>query len=393
VTRVAVLGCTGSIGASTFRVLAGLRRQDGEEAWPVDALAAGQRVDELVALARSWQPRLVCVGDAEGAARARAQLPGVRVVHGDEGLCEAAAGADAQVVVNGLVGAVGLRPTLAALRAGRTVAMANKEPLVMAGGLLLEAAHAGGGRILPVDSEPSALWQCLHGERRQDVRRLLLTASGGAFRGRPRHELERVTPAQALDHPTWRMGPKITVDSATLMNKGFEVIEAAWLFGVGVDRVDVVIHRESIVHSMVEFIDGSVLAHLGRTDMCLPIQYALTYPARRPAPVEPLDLARVGALHFEAPDLEQTPALGLCYAAGRAGGTAPAALNGANEVAVAAFLQGQVGFLEIHQINRRVLDTWAPGPATDLDSVLAADGAARRLAGQFARGVGAARTA
>lgn len=380
--RLAIIGCTGSIGSTTFRVLESLRRQDGESEWEIVALAAGRRVDELIDLARDWSPRRICVAGSEEAQRARVRLPGVEVLVGEQGLCEMAADDRVDLVVNGLVGAVGLRPTLAALGAGKAVAMANKEPLVMAGGLLQEAARAGGGELLPVDSEPSALWQCLRGERREDVSRLILTASGGAFRDRSRRDLAGVTPAEALDHPTWRMGPKITIDSATLMNKGFEVIEAAWLFGVDVDRVEVVIHRESIVHSMVECTDGSILAHLGRTDMSLPIQYALTHPGRRPGPLPRLDLSSVGALHFEAPDPERVPGLSLCYDAARSGGTAPAALNAANEVAVAAFLEGRLGFLDMHELNQSVLGAWESAPAKDLGTVLQADRRARARAAE-----------
>ena len=380
-TRLAILGSTGSIGSTTFTVLESLRRQDGEAEWEVVALAGGRRIDELIRQARRWSPRRICVAGREDAQRARGELPGIEVLSGEQGLCELAADDRVDVVVNGLVGAVGLPPTMAALGAGKAVAMANKEPLVMAGGLLQEAARAGGGELLPVDSEPSALWQCLRGEREEDVSRLILTASGGAFRDRNRKELARVTPAEALDHPTWRMGPKITIDSATLMNKGFEVIEAAWLFGVDVDRVEVVIHRESIVHSMVEFTDGSILAHLGRTDMSLPIQYALTHPRRRPGPLPRLPLAGVGALHFEAPDPERVPGLSLCYDAARAGGTTPAALNAANEVAVSAFLEGRLGFLQIHELNLSVVDGWESGPATDLETILEADRRARARAG------------
>ena len=386
-SRVAILGCTGSIGSTAFKVVEGLRRQDGDDAWVVTVLTAGRRVDDLVRLARQWRPRLVCVADEAAAERVRGELgAAIRVVHGAEGLCSAVTETEVDIVVNGLVGAIGLPPTLAALRRGLPVAMANKEPLVMAGGLLLEAANAGTGRILPVDSEPSAMWQCLNGERQQDVRRYLLTASGGAFRDRPRAELVSVTPREALDHPTWSMGPKITIDSATLMNKGFEVIEAGWLFGVGVDKVDVVIHRESIVHSMVEFVDGTVIAHLGRTDMAIPIQYALTHPARREAPLSPLDVVQLGSLHFEAPDMTQYPGLALCYEVGRAGGTLPAALNAANEVAVAAFLDGAIGFLDIHEINQAVVDGWESVPATSVDTVLDVDRRARQRARQVAGG-------
>jgi 1-deoxy-D-xylulose-5-phosphate reductoisomerase len=312
-------------------------------------------------------------------------MPDLDVLAGNGGLCEMVVADEVDVVVNGLVGALGLLPTLAALRAGKIVAMANKEPLVMAGGLLLQAAEDGGGQLLPVDSEPSAMWQCLRGERQQDVERLILTASGGAFRDWPLTQLASVTPAEALDHPTWNMGPKITVDSATLMNKGFEVIEAAWLFGVDVDRVEVVIHRESIVHSMVEFCDGSFLAHLGRTDMSLPIQYALTFPGRRPGPLERLDIARLGALHFAPPEADRVPGLSLCYDAGREGGTTPAALNAANEVAVAAFLEGQIGFLDIHDVNREVVESWKSTPVSDVDTVLEADRTAREEARRLLR--------
>jgi 1-deoxy-D-xylulose-5-phosphate reductoisomerase len=380
-TRVAILGCTGSIGGTTFRVIEGLQQQDSVSAWEVSVLTAGRRVDELIQQARKWQPQLVCVADAESASHVRQVLgDAIRVVHGTDGLCTAVTEADIDIVVNGLVGAVGLSPTLAALTRGLPVAMANKEPLVMAGGLLLDAVAAGGGRILPVDSEPSAMWQCLNGERTQDVSRYLLTASGGAFRDRARADLASVTPQEALHHPTWDMGPKITIDSATLMNKGFEVIEAGWLFGVGVEKVDVVMHRESIVHSMVEFVDGSVIAHLGRTDMAIPIQYALTHPARKQSTLSPLDVVRLGALHFSAPNLDDYPGLALCYDVGRTGGTLPAALNAANEVAVAAFLDGSIGFLDIHSVNQAVVDGWEGTAAADIDTILDTDRRARQRA-------------
>ncbi|MFH1570984.1 MAG: 1-deoxy-D-xylulose-5-phosphate reductoisomerase [Gemmatimonadota bacterium] len=370
-----ILGCTGSIGDTTFQVLDGLGG-----AYRVLGLAGGRRVDRLIERARQWAPASVAVERPEDAAQVRRALPGVEVLAGEEGLLRLAALPDAEVVVNGLVGAVGLRPTLAAVEAGKTVAMANKEPLVMAGGLILDRVRACGAQLLPLDSEPNALWQCLRGESDRHVRRLILTASGGAFRDWSRQRLAAVTPAQALKHPTWQMGRKITVDSATLMNKGFEVLEAAWLFGVTLHQVDVIVHRESIIHSMVEFVDGSYLAHLGRTHMHLPIQYALTQPARRPTPLEPLDLASVGALHFEAPDVDRFPCLPLCYEAGRRGGTAPAALNAANEVAVASFLEGRLGFLEIYEVNRQVLDTFSPAPADSVEAVLAADRQARQVA-------------
>ena len=346
-----ILGSTGSIGDTTFKIL------DGLEDLELVGLSAGRQVDKLLERMEVFRPQVVCMQDEEGAAEVRQRAPQMQVLHGDGGLRELVCQDGVDYVVNGLVGAVGLMPTLAALQAGRIVCMANKEPLIMAGDALLAAARRGGGEIRPVDSEPSAMWQCLQGESSSSIRRLILTASGGAFRDHSREQLERVTPAEALNHPTWRMGDKITVDSATLMNKGFEVIEASILFGVDVDQVEVVIHRESIVHSMVELTDGSILAHMGKTDMALPIQYALTHPDRMETPLAPLDLTSVGALHFAEPDWDAFPGLQLCYEAGRRGGMAPAALNAANEVAVQAFLDGTIGFLDIHEINREIMES------------------------------------
>jgi 1-deoxy-D-xylulose-5-phosphate reductoisomerase len=308
-----ILGATGSIGDTTFKIL------DGLDGFELMGLSAGRQVDKLIERIEVFRPQVVCVQDEESAAQVRRQAPQVQVLHGARGLRELVCLDGVDYVVNGLVGAVGLMPTLAALQAGRIVCMANKEPLIMAGDALLAAARRGGGEIRPVDSEPSAMWQCLQGGS-SSIRRLILTASGGAFRDYDREQLARVTPAQALNHPTWQMGAKITVDSASLMNKGFEVIEASILFGVDVDQVEVVIHRESIVHSMVEFTDGSILAHMGKTDMALPIQYALTHPDRMETPLAPLDLTSVGALHFAEPDWDAFPGLQLCYEAGRRGG-------------------------------------------------------------------------
>jgi 1-deoxy-D-xylulose-5-phosphate reductoisomerase len=282
------------------------------------------------------------------------------------------------VVVSALVGAAGLVPTLGAIRAGRTIALANKETLVMAGALMTRAARERGVRLLPVDSEHSALFQCLAGAAPREVRRLVLTASGGPFRGWPRSKLEAVTVEQALRHPTWRMGAKITIDSATLMNKGLEVLEAHWLFGVPFDRIDVVVHPQSIVHSMVEFVDRSVLAQLGMPDMGIPILYALTYPERLPCPAPALDLVGLGSLTFEAPDEAAFPCLALARQAGTAGGAAPLVLNAANEVAVAAFLAGRCGFMEVPRLIGDALDTHAGGAADDLDACLALDGDVRR---------------
>lgn len=370
-----ILGCTGSIGDSTFRVLEGL----GEE-YQVAGLSGGRNVAKLLERAQTWKPQIVCTGEVESTGALREELPGTRVVGGEEGLLELATMPEADMIINGLVGGVGLKPTLAALEAGKTVAMANKEPLIMAGGLILETARKSGGTLLPLDSEPNALWQCMKGEEERDIDRLIITASGGPFFGRKKEQMREITPAQALDHPTWKMGPKITVDSSTLMNKGFEVIEACWLFDVSIERVDVVIHRQSVVHSLVEFVDGAILAHLGKTDMLLPIQYALTHPRRQPSPLGRLDLAEVGQLSFAAPDRENFPCLELCYQAAREGGTGPAVLNAANEVGVEAFLAGRIDFLEIGEINEFVLEKGGGGEADSLEAVLAADALGRRLA-------------
>lgn len=373
--NVVVLGCTGSIGDSTFQVLENLG-----SGYRVVGLSAGAKTDKLITLVEQWQPQCVCVPSDEQAQRIAALMPKGEVVVGEEGLCALATMQDADLIINGLVGAVGLVPTIKALEAGKVVAMANKEPLVMAGGLVLEAAKRGGGEVLPLDSEPNAIWQCLKGEPREALARVILTASGGPFFGRQRAQMQSISPAEALDHPTWTMGPKITVDSATLMNKGFEVIEAAWLFGVDIDQVDVIVHRQSVVHSLVEFVDGAMLAHMGQTNMLLPIQYALTHPHREAAPLGRLDLAAVGQLSFAKPDCVNFPCLQLCYDAGRAGGTAPAALNAANEVAVAAFLQGRISFLEIAALNSAMLTAHESRAADSLTAVLAVDAEVRRAA-------------
>jgi len=376
--NVAILGCTGSIGDTCFKVLDNLQ---GE--FEIIGLSGGAQEEKLIQRALSWRPSQVCVMDQQARQRVRSQIPEAEVLCGAEGLIEIATNPEVELVLNGLVGAIGLPPTMAALAAGKTVAMANKEPLVMAGGLVLQQARLGGGTILPLDSEPNAIWQCLKGEDSKGVRRIILTASGGPFFGRSLEQMRDISPAQALDHPTWKMGPKITVDSATLMNKGFEVIEASWLFGVEIEQIDIVVHRQSVVHSLVEFVDGAMLAHMGKTDMLLPIQYALTHPERREVPIEPLDLALLGQLNFAEPDRVNFPCLDLCYEAGRRGGTAPAALNAANEEAVAAFLAGDIGFLDIGDLNRRVLDDCKADELSDLDLVLAEDDRARRQAREW----------
>jgi 1-deoxy-D-xylulose-5-phosphate reductoisomerase len=369
VKRLAILGSTGSIGTSTLKVVDAFA-----DHFEVVALAAGRNLDLLERQVRQYRPQCVAVADAELAAEFERRIGGLaRVVHGEDGLVEVATHDGVDLVVSGLVGAVGLRSTYAALDVGRDVALANKETLVVAGEQMTARAAATGACLLPVDSEHNALHQCLRGERTREVRRLWLTASGGPFRRRSREELARVTVDEALCHPTWKMGPKITVDSATLMNKGLEVIEARWLFGIGPDRIRVVVHPGSVVHSMVELVDGSFKAQLGITDMRHPIQYSLTWPERWNTDLPPFDPVACGPLEFHEPDVERFPCLGLAFRALRAGGAAPAVLNAANEIAVAAFLDGQVGFLEIPAAIERVLDAHADESATTVDELLEVD--------------------
>jgi len=374
--RLAVLGSTGSIGTSTLRVAA-----EFPERFRVVALAAGGNVERLAAQVRELRPALVAVRDAQVEAELRRRVAASsRIVHGPAGLLEVGACAEADLVVAGLVGALGLAPVQAALERGCDVALANKEALVVAGAHLTALARRSGARILPVDSEHNALHQCLRGEAIDEVRHLWLTASGGPFRELSREALERVTPAQALAHPTWKMGPKVTVDSATLMNKGLEVIEAHWLFGVAAERIRVVVHPQSVVHSMVEFVDGSFKAQLGVTDMRHPIQYALSWPERWPATLPAFDPVAAGPLVFAEPDRERFPCLDLAYAALRAGGAAPAVLNAANEVAVQAFLDGAARFPDIPAVIADALERHADEPAGSLPELLEADARARRAA-------------
>ena len=382
---ISILGSTGSIGCNTLRVVEALGSP-----FRVVALAAGRNVARLAEQCAQHRPSLVSVADEECAEQLRSELeklgatpPTIKI--GETGLVEVATHADAACVVSAAVGAVGLVPTLRAVEAGKRVALANKESLVIAGELMTRAAEKSGAEILPVDSEHNALHQCLRGEKRSEVKRLVLTASGGPFRTKTREEMERATVEEAMKHPTWRMGAKITIDSATLMNKGLEVIEAHWLFGFDADRIAIVVHPESVVHSMIELVDGSVIAQLGATDMRHAIQYALTYPERREGSVAPLDLTRLGALHFEPPDAEKFPCVELAYRALRTGGTAPAALNAANETAVAAFLDDKIRLTDIARIIARALDAHETRPATTLGAVLDADAQARELAASVVR--------
>ena len=376
---LSILGSTGSIGTNVLRVV---------DAFPgrfeVVGLAAGGNVERLAEQVALYRPKVVSVTDAAGLERLSrlVDLSGVRARLGTEGMVEVATATEAQMVVASAVGAVGLVPTYRALEAGKDVALANKETLVMAGELMLARARETGARVLPIDSEHCALHECLEGRRAEDVRRLLLTASGGPFRSRPRESFSGITREEALAHPTWRMGPKITIDSATLMNKGLEVIEARWLFGIPASRIDVIIHPQSVVHSMVELVDGTVLAQIGVTDMRMPIQYALTYPERWPAAIPGMDFTRALHMDFEPPERAKFPCLSLAYRALEAGGTAPAALNAANEEAVAAFLDGRTSFTGIPETIEAVLEAERPCAASSLEDVLDADRRAREHARQ-----------
>lgn len=384
--RVAILGSTGSIGQSALSVV-----DTHADRLEVVGLAAGENAERLAAQVERYRPRIASL--ATGAAVDR--LRGMSGWSGDvrlagtgrDGLVEVATHPDADIVLCASSGTDGLEATLAAIEAGKTIALANKEVLVMAGGIVTDAARRHGVSILPVDSEHNAIHQCLHGRRPEELKKLVLTASGGPFRGRTASQLEGVTAADALKHPTWQMGRKITIDSATLMNKGLEVIEARWLFGVGADRIEVVVHPQSVVHSMVELVDGSLIAQLGVTDMRLPIQYAFSYPDRWPAPVPPLDLARPRQLDFDVPDTEVFPCLALAYRALRGEGSLAVVLNAANEVAVALFLDGALGFTDIARVIALTLDRHRPEEVATLAQVRALDGWARDAAADIARGL------
>jgi 1-deoxy-D-xylulose-5-phosphate reductoisomerase len=369
--RVAVLGSTGSIGRQTIDVA-----QRYPDRVRVVALAANRSVDRLAEQAAATGAAHVAIADAAFADRLRTLLPEARVSAGPDAVAALAGLEDADVVVNALVGAAGLRATVTALECGKRLALANKESLVVAGDLVMPLVRSHDA-LVPVDSEHSAIFQCLEGERRDRIARIWLTASGGPFRGMSADEIAQVTVEQALRHPRWSMGPKITIDSATLMNKGLEAIEAHHLFGVSYDRIAVVVHPQSCVHSMVEFSDGSVKAHLGATDMRIPIQYALSYPDRWDAPVPPVDFAAIGRLDFEEPDRTAFPCLDLALQAGASGGTMPAAMNAANEVAVAAFLERRIGFSDIPRVIETVMERHEPFRASTVEEVEAVDAWAR----------------
>jgi 1-deoxy-D-xylulose-5-phosphate reductoisomerase len=376
VKRLAILGCTGSIGVQALDVVGRFA-----DRFQVVGLSAGRNVARLVEQARRFRPRIVSVADEASAREVRDALPrGVEVLAGDAGAVAIASHPDVDFVLAAISGGAGLRSTAAAVDAGKSVGLANKESLVLAGELLTTRAAERGVPILPVDSEHSAIHQSLVGHNRADVRRLILTASGGPLRGVPAAELADVGPERALKHPNWSMGDKITIDSATLMNKGLEVIEARWLFGVEPRRIDIVVHPESIVHSMVEYIDGSMVAQLGVSDMRGPISYALAHPERLPLDLPPLDLARLGRLTFERPDPARFPAFTLAYRALELGGTAPAVLSGADEAAVAAFLARRCRFTDIADLCAAVLEAHAVEPLRSVEQALAASEWGRREA-------------
>jgi 1-deoxy-D-xylulose-5-phosphate reductoisomerase len=382
--RIAILGSTGSIGQSALAVVAA-----HPDRLAVVGLAAGENSDRLADQIATYRPQIVSMGSLRAVDRVRQRVPaGVKFADpGRDGLVAVASHPDVDLVLCASSGTEGLEAVLAAIEHGKTVALANKEVLVMAGRVVTDAARRRGATIIPVDSEHNAIHQCLHGRPAAELKRLILTASGGPFRGRSAEELARASADDALKHPTWRMGRKITIDSATLMNKGLEVIEAHWLFGVGADRIDVVIHPQSVVHSMVELVDGSVIAQMGVTDMRLPIQYAFSYPDRWAANLPSLDFARTGRLDFEVPDTEAFPCLRLAYRALEAEGSLPVVLNAANEVAVAAFLEGRIGFTSIARVIERTMDAHQLTEVATLAAVRRVDQWARDCSLEIASGV------
>ena len=369
---ISILGCTGSIGRQTIAVAEHI-------GMPVAALTANRKIDMLEQQARKLKPKFVAVYDEAAAKQFKTDVADtdIRVGSGMEGLIEAATLEDIDCVVTAVSGAVGLKPTLAAIDERKRIALANKETLVCAGDIVMARAEEKGAEIVPVDSEHSAIFQCLMGRQKNELRKILLTGSGGPFRGKARAELEDVTPEQAVKHPNWSMGAKISVDSATMMNKGLEFIEAMHLFGVSPDDIEVVVHPQSVIHSMVELVDGTVIAQLGVPDMGLPIQLALTYPERQASMFERLDFTKLRDLSFEAPDLEKTPCLRLAMDCARIGGTAPCVMSAANEVAVGLFLGHKLGYNRIYDLSAAAVEKVGVVQNPDLDTILSADAAAR----------------
>ena len=380
--RLAVVGSTGSIGQNTLRVVEHL-----SDRFQIFALAANSTVERLAEQTAAFRPNVVAITDPNRVEEFRSRCTAMRipvpeVVTGDRGLCQIASAGEVDIVVSAAVGAAGLAPTYSAVASGKTVALANKEAMVLAGELLRKTASRTGARLIPVDSEHSAVDQCLRSGEHVEVRRLILTASGGPFRETPAERFAKITPEEALNHPTWRMGKRITIDSATLLNKGLEVIEARWLFNIPPEKIDIMVHPQSIVHSMVEFVDGSVIAQLGTADMRQPIQYALTYPERLQSPVPSLDWATASRLDFALPDRQKFPCIGLAYRAIQMGGTAPAVLNAADEVVVQGFLERMIPFSAIPEIIAATLDAHVVHPADSLETILKADAWARTEARQ-----------
>jgi 1-deoxy-D-xylulose-5-phosphate reductoisomerase len=366
--RLTILGSTGSIGRSTLEVVANNR-----QSLKVVALAAGRNIDLLESQIKTFSPEVVAVADEGTALALSKRVNGVSVLTGAEGVNSVASYEQSDFVISSIVGSAGLMPTMAAIRAGKTVGLANKEALVMAGEIVMAEARKRGVRIIPVDSEHSAVFQCIEGHKRTGIRRIILTASGGPFVGRKKKELEDITVKDALKHPNWSMGKKISIDSATLMNKGLEVIEACWLFDMPPEKVSVLIHPQSIVHSLVEFIDRSCLAQMSMPDMKGPISYALSYPDRIADPIPPLELDMIGTLTFRMPDSETFPCLSYAYDAIRAGGTMPCVLNASNEEAVNAFLDGRIGFNKISSVIRKTVDSHKARAVSSLEDIMDAD--------------------
>ena len=381
--RLTLIGSTGSIGRNTLRVVEHLSHR-----FQIFALAANSAARQLAEQAAEFHPAVVAIGDAgrvdefqQRCRELKVSIP--EIVTGESGLRKITSAADVDIVVSAAVGAAGIQPTYTAVASGKTVALANKEAMVIAGELLRKTAASTGARIIPVDSEHSALDQCLRSGQRAEVRRLILTASGGPFRDTPHDRFSSITPEEALKHPTWKMGKRITVDSATLMNKGLEVIEARWLFDIPAEKIDIMVHPQSVMHSMVEFVDGSVVGQLGTADMRQPIQYALTYPERLSSPVPPLDWNLVSRLDFMQPDRRKFPCISLAYRAIEAGGTAPAVLNAADEIAVEAFLNRKISFSDIPKLIAGTLEAHKPNKADRLETIIEADTWARKYALQW----------
>ncbi len=370
--KIGILGSTGSIGTQALDIV-----KKNRDKFKISMLTCGRRIDLLEEQIRGFRPETVCVEQEEDALRLNKKFPAIEILFGREGLKQAAAKCDCEIVLNALVGMRGLEPTLAAIKGGKDIALANKETLVAGGSIVTEAVEMNGVSMIPVDSEHSAIFQALEGNRGQTIRRILLTASGGPFRGYTLDRLKKVTVEQALKHPNWTMGSKITIDSATMMNKGLEVIEAKWLFDVPPDAIQVVVHRESIIHSMVEFSDKSIIAQLGLPDMRVPIAYAFTYPDRINLDGEGVDFFKLGSMHFENVDIAVFKCLSMAYEALRSGGSYPVVLNAANEVLVQHFLDGKISFIEIQDTIEKVLEKHVPKYHLELDDILDIDGEIR----------------